>query len=368
MSKTLTMKAAVCRKFGAPLSIEHIHIAPPAYGEIRVAVKASGICYSDIAYIDGEWGGDLPGVFGHEVAGVVESVGPAVSRFVEGDRVCVTLIRYCGQCRLCSRGYHTACTHQFPLANETPLKTCNGDTLTHGLKTGGFAEYVVVDQSQAVQLSDVVSMECGALLSCGVITGFGAVANTAKVEPGASVVVIGAGGVGLNSIQAAAISGANEIIAIDLSDSKLEVAKTFGATHTVNAGVGTHDVRTAVRAATNGRYADYVLVTVGAGAAYDLSWQLLSTTGALVFVGMAKDGVTTQFEPTVLAATSQKVLGCKMGDAHIRNDIPMLSSLYERGQLKLDELVSNTYPLEDINAAIANVKSGEALRNLIVFS
>jgi S-(hydroxymethyl)glutathione dehydrogenase/alcohol dehydrogenase len=359
------MKAAVCRQFGEPLIIEEIELAPPGPGEISVKMAACAICHSDIMYIDGAWGGVLPAVYGHEAAGKVEAVGEGVDTVSVGDHVVVTLIRSCGHCHYCSQGHAVACDTHFPLDAKSPLRTMKGEAITHGLRTGAFAEHVVVHNSQAVTINPDIPFNSASLLACGVITGFGAVTNTANISAGSSVVIIGTGGVGLNSVQGAAIAGAATIIAIDISESKLEVARTFGATHAINASSG--NVRDQVRALTNGRGADYVFVTVGAKSAIDSSYELMGRMGSVVLVGMPADGVMSQFDPVNVAGESQRILGSKMGSSRVPVDVPYLANLYQQGRLKLDELISGTYPLEDINEAIASVKNGDALRNVIVF-
>ena len=359
------MKAAVCRAFGEPLVIEDIDIADPQAGEIKVKIAACAICHSDILFAEGGWGGDLPAVYGHEAAGVVETVGDGVTNVAPGDHVVVTLIRSCGHCHYCAQGAPVACETTFPLDCNSPLKASDGSALVHGLRTGAFAEYALVDASQAVTVPKDLAFESASLLACGVITGLGAVINTAKVPSGSSVVVIGTGGVGLNSVQGAALSGASTIIAVDLSDDKLGAARLFGATHTINP-VGT-DVVAEVKALTGGRGADYVFVTVGAKPAFDQSYSLMARTGTVVLVGMPATGVTSEIDPGTIAGESQRILGSKMGSARIQIDIPNLVTLYQQGRLKLDELVSGRYPLEQINEAIAAVKRGEALRNVIVF-
>ena len=359
------MKAAVCRAFGEPLVIEEVDLAPPGPGEIRVKLAACAICHSDIFYAEGAWGGDLPAVYGHEAAGMVEEVGPAVSTVKPGDHVVVTLIRSCGHCHYCSQGLPVACETSFPLDDGSPIKAADGSPVLHGLRTGAFAEYALVDASQAVIIPKDVPLDSASLLACGVITGFGAVVNTAGMKPGGSVVVIGAGGVGLNSVQGAAVGGASTIIAVDIVASKLEAAKRFGATHGIDGR--TADLVDQVRALTGGRGADYVFVTVGAKAAFDQAFGLASPAGAIVLVGMPETGVMTEMDPGTVAALNQRILGSKMGSSRIQVDIPYLVSLYRQGRLKLDELITGRYPLEEINEAIASVKSGEALRNVIVF-
>jgi len=358
-------KAAVCREFSKPLIIEDLEIAEPGPGEIRVRLAACAICHSDILYMEGAWGGPLPAVFGHEAAGIVESVGPGVAGPRPGDHVVVALIRSCGHCHYCAQGDQVLCETSFPLDGRSPLATRDGESIAQGLRTGAFAEHVVVDASQVVVIPRDVPLASAALLACGVITGLGAVTNTAKVPPGASVVVIGAGGVGLNSVQGAALSGARLIIAVDIVDDKLAAARRFGATHTVNGRV--EDATAAVMALTQGRGADYVFVTVGVKSAFEQAFGYITKAGSVVIVGMPATGVMTEFDPGTLAAWNQRVLGSKMGSARLAIDVPMLVDLYRQGRLKLDELISERYALADINAAIASAKAGHVLRNVIMF-
>ena len=359
------MKAAICREFATPLRIEEVRLDPPGAGEVTVRLAACAICHSDITYMDGGWGGQLPAVYGHEAAGVIETVGAGTTDLQPGDHVVVTLIRSCGACHFCTQGKQVYCEASFRLDGETPLRDAGGAPLFQAMRTGAFAERVTVHASQVVAIPTDVPLDAAALLACGVITGLGAVMNTAQIEPGATVVVIGTGGVGLNSVQGASLRGARTIVAIDLSDSKLAAARRFGATHVLNPT--REDLPTAVRALTEGRGADYVFVTVGAKAAVEQSLTLLTKGGAAVIVGIPASDVMTAFHPETVAALGHRIMGSKMGSARIQLDVPALVDLYRQGQLKLDELISGRYPLEEINAAIASVKRGEALRNVIVF-
>jgi Zn-dependent alcohol dehydrogenase len=257
------------------------------------------------------------------------------------------------------------CEGTFSLDSNGPLRAADGSPVTQGLRTGAFAEQVVVDPSQIVVIPKEIAFDCASLLACGVITGFGAVVNTARVEAGSNVVVIGTGGVGLNSIQGAALSDAGKIIAIDISDEKLAAARGFGATDGINSRRA--DVAAAVRALTEGRGADYVFVTVGNKSVIEQAFGLIRKGGTLVLVGMPASGEIAGFEPLTVANDCQVVLGSKMGSSRIRSDIPKLVALYREGRLKLDELITDRYPLEEINHAIGAVNRGEALRNVIVF-
>ena len=200
------MKAAVCRTFGEPLVIEEVTIADPGAREVKVKVAATAICHSDITYADGGWGGGLPAVYGHESAGVVDSVGAGVTAVRPGDHVVVTLIRSCGSCHGCARGLPVTCDATFALDECSPLRDATGAPLVHGLRTAGFAEFVVVHDSQVVRVADDLPLDVASLLACGVITGFGAVTNTARVEAGSHVVEFGTGGVGLNAVQGARVT------------------------------------------------------------------------------------------------------------------------------------------------------------------
>ncbi len=359
------MKAAVCRAFGEPLAIESVDISGPGEFDVLVDVRACAICHSDIFYADGAWGGDLPAVYGHEAAGVVRQAGASVTAVRPGDHVVVTLIRSCGHCHYCSSGSLVMCEEVFPQQTKSPLSDGKGNALIQAMATGAFAEQVLVHQSQVVAIPDTIPFASASLLACGVITGYGAVANTAAVKPGNAVVVVGCGGVGLNSVQGAALHGADPIIAVDLSSSKLDAARRFGATHTVNPA--TDDAAGFVRELTAARGADFVFVTVGAIAAFNSAFDYITKNGAIVIVGMPPAGVMAEYDPGTMAAWNQQILGSKMGESVIARDIPALIELYRQGRLKLDELVTATYPLEEINEAIAAVKNGDALRNVIVF-
>ena len=358
-------RAAVCRAFGAPLRIEEVELADPGPGEVRVKIAACAICHSDIYYLDGAWGGELPAIYGHEAAGVIASVGPGVTRLKVGDPVVATLIRSCGFCPSCSEGAPVFCEEVFPLDRRSPLTDHSGEPIVHGMRIGAFAEHVVVHASQVAVIPLDMPLDSASLIACGVITGMGAVVNTANVRPGSSVVVIGCGGVGLNSIQGACVAGAAPIIAVDIADAKLEAARAFGATHFINAK--TEDVAARVCEFTGRRKADYVFVTVGVAGATEQAVGLMKRNGATVLVGMPPSGVMSTIDPGSLAADGQRILGSKMGSARLPVDVPRIVELYREGRLKLDELISGRYPLERINEAVASSRSGAALRNVIVF-
>lgn len=359
------MKAAVCHAFGEPLRIEEVRLAEPGAGEVLVDVKACAICHSDIFFAEGAWGGGLPAVYGHEAAGIVAKAGKGVTSVRPGDHVVVTLIRSCGHCYYCGQGSSVLCEEVFPLDQKSPISGPNGESYVQSMRTGAFAEKILVHESQMVTIPKDVPFDVASLLACGVITGYGAVTNTAKIRPGQHVAVVGCGGVGLNSIQAAAIAGAATVIAIDLSAEKLAAAREFGATDTIDPR--SQDASEAVKSLTGGRGVDFVFVTVGAKAALDRAFDYITKNGSVVVVGMPPSGIFAEYDPATLAAWNQKIIGSKMGETRVATDIPALVELYRAGRLKLDELITGRYPLERINEAIAAVNAGKALRNVIVF-
>src|SRR6056297_3804831 len=358
-----TIKAAVCHAFGAPLSIEEVRLRAPQSDEIEVALDAVAICHSDITYADGGWGGSLPAVYGHEAAGRVRSLGPGVTGLSVGDSVVVTLIRACGNCPSCAGGRPTGCETPHD-GDAGPLSLPDGGMLHQAMACGAFAEAVVVHHSQIVRIPESIDMAAASLLACGVITGVGAVVNAAHLRAGQDVVVIGAGGVGLNAIQGARIAGARRIVAVDMNDEKLAIARDFGATDGV---LATDDKPWRAAKVAMGRGADAVLVTVGAARAYDDAPRYLAGGGKVIMVGMPATGAESHYEAANFAAASQSMIGSKMGNVVIRRDIPWMIDLYGQGRLKLDELISNRWPLDRINEAIADTRSGSARRNVITF-
>ena len=358
------IRAAVCHAFGAPLQVEEVLLRAPRAGEVEVRLAACAICHSDIHYAQGAWGGYLPAVYGHEAAGHVLRTGPGVTGLAPGDAVVVTLIRACGQCACCASGAPTACEAPRD-ARDTPLRRLDGTSVGQGLATAAFAERVVVHESQLCPVPADIGLDRAALLACGVITGAGAVLNTAAMRAGSTALVIGAGGVGLNTVQGARIAGARRIIAMDIAADKLEAAREFGATDTVLAD--DPEARARVLALTGGRGADYVFVTVGAVAAYDRALDFTARLGSVVMVGMPASGATMRLEPVNVAYYGQRLIGSNMGSTVLRRDIPMLVELYRQGRLKLDELITGRWPLERINDAIADTVAGRARRNVIVF-
>ncbi len=275
----------------------------------------------------------------------------------------VTLVRACGTCPSCSTAHPATCETHFDIVSG-PIRGADGTAFEQGLRTGAFAESVVVDTSQIAKIPADMPMDAASMLSCGVITGVGAVVNTAGLRAGQSVVVIGAGGVGLNAIQGARIAGARRIVAVDMTPEKLAIAREFGATDGV---LATDPKPWGAAKKILGRGADAVFVTVGNVKAFETAPRYLASHGKMVMVGMPHSGQMVEYEPVVVAAVAQQMIGSKMGDVVLARDIPWMVDLYQQGRLKLDELISGRWRLDQINEAIADTKTGAARRNVIVF-
>lgn len=358
------MRAAVCRTFGEPFELEELELGLLGSTDVHVDIAACAVCHSDIHYAEGAWGGHLPAVYGHEASGVVQATGTGVTDVAVGDHVVVTLIRSCGQCTQCRRGNLVFCEDKYPADDRPRLTAPGGEAVEAAMFCGAFAEEVIVDQSQVVTIPDDLDWSVASLLACGVITGVGAVTNTSSVDADSTVVVVGCGGVGLNAVQGAKIMGCQPIIAVDLEDEKLAMARTFGATHTANAS--TEDVRQVIREATGRKGVTHTFVTVGSAPAIRQALRYIEPGGELVIVGMPANNSEIDIDPVIIAAVGHRIVGSKMGTSDIRRDIPKLIEWYQDGSLKLDELVTATYPLDSINDAIAAVGSGSVIRNVIV--
>ncbi len=358
------MKAAVCYEYGKPMVIEDVDIDPPQENEVKVKVYACGVCHTDIHAIRGELFVPAPMVPGHEVGGYVDSVGKGVTSVKEGDPVVVSFVASCGKCLYCRTGRSHICEAKLPLDTECRIHNKKGDKLAPVLKVGGFAEYVVVHESQVVPMTEDMPLDRAALLGCGVITGVGAVTRRAKVEAMRSVVVVGTGGVGLNCVQGAAIAGAYPVIGVTRSDKKLAAARQFGATHTVRAGEP--DTLDNIKKLTGGRGADYVFVTVGSNAAIEQAVPMAAPRGMIVIIGLPEKTQKMQLSAFDFLRPERMLTGSFMGSLNLFEDVPKLADLYQAGKLKLDELISNRYPLEEVNEAVESVERGEALRNVIM--
>jgi NDMA-dependent alcohol dehydrogenase len=360
------MKAAVLYEGAQSLAIEELTLLPPREGEVRVRFAASGVCHSDLHYIKGDRRHPTPVVLGHEGAGVVEEIGPGVTYAKPGDHVILSFVPACGRCRDCVAGRPNLCVVRYRLNGNLPDGTTRlrkgAQEIKHFACVSSFAEYAIVPESALVQTAPEVPLDKAALVGCCVTTGVGAALWTARVEPGSSVVVIGCGGVGLNVIQGAALAGAERIIAVDVLPSKLEYAEAFGATHTINAS-NTDPVQ-AVHDLTSGAGADYAFEAIGLTKTAQQALQCTRRGGKAVIVGVIRHGEQLTIDPDFLHQ-DRVLMGCTYGSANMRAAMPKLVELYLARKLKLDELVSRTYRLEDINTAFAALDQGEVARSII---
>jgi S-(hydroxymethyl)glutathione dehydrogenase / alcohol dehydrogenase len=363
-------RAAVLWQPREPVEILEVDLAPPNAGEVLVKIAACGVCASDVHVVDGELPEPMPLVLGHEASGVVVETGPDVERLRVGDHVVLALVPSCGHCRPCREGRPNFCelsgrmAATGTLADGTSRLSVDGTELHHFNSVSSLADYAVVPDSAAVAIRQDMPLDVAALFGCAVITGYGAVVNTARVETGATVAVWGCGGVGLNCIQTARLAGAAEIIAVDVSAEKLEAAARFGATQLVDSRA--HDAVESVREATGGLGADYVFEAIGREATVQQAWDAARAGGTVVVVGMIPKGQTLTIDPWHFIY-EKTLKGCFLGSARIAIDIPRLADLYVDGRLKLDELVSRKIPLAELPDAFDRLRAGEGIRQVVVF-
>jgi S-(hydroxymethyl)glutathione dehydrogenase/alcohol dehydrogenase len=362
-------RAAVLWRAREPVEILEVDLAPPQAGEVLVEMAACGVCASDVHVVDGELPEPLPIVLGHEAAGVVAETGPGVEHLEPGDHVVLALVPSCGRCRPCRRGRPNFCelggrmAATGTLADGTSRLSVNGTTLHHFNSVSSLAEHAVVPESAAVAIRRDVPLEIAALFGCAVVTGYGAVVNTARVAPGSSVAVWGCGGVGLNVVQAARLAGAATIVAIDVDREKLAAAARFGATSLVAAQE--EDPVRAVREAT-GLGADYAFEAIGREDTVRQAWEAARAGGTVVVVGMIPKGQTLTIDPWHFIY-EKTLKGCFLGSARIGIDIPRLADLYADGRFQLDELVSRRLTLDELPGALDRLRAGEGIRQVVVF-
>jgi len=362
------MKGAVLYAAREPLQIEKLSIQNPQRGEVMVRVAAGGVCHSDLHVMKGDLTAPLPVVLGHEGAGIVEKVGDGVADFQPGDHVVLLWRASCGQCFFCLSGRPALCELGAGIRwsgnlSDGTSRFRRGDLpIHHHAGVSSFAELTVLPREGLVKIDPTVPLEKAAIVGCAVMTGVGAVINTAQVRPGASMVVVGCGGVGLNAIQGGMLAGAEKIIAVDVLDNKLGFARQFGATHTINAAqVNPID---AIRALTDGRGADYAFEVIGNPKTIAQAYQMIRRGGTLVVVGVAPMGAEVAINASSIMLDEKTICGSCIP----RLDAPRILNLYKAGRLKLDELISREYPLDQINEAFAALEKGEVARSIIRFS
>ena len=364
-------RAAVLFEVGKGLQIHEVDVHPPRPGEVLVRMAAGGVCHSDLHAMTGHLVAALPAILGHEGAGVVADVGPGVTTVKAGDHVIPLWRLSCGVCEYCTDGRPALCNAGMQirltgrLLDGTTRFTLDGREIKHFAGASTFSEYTVLPEASVLKIPDDLSLDRAALLGCAVITGVGAAINCARVKPGSSVVVFGAGGVGLNAIQGAAIGGAEKIIAVDLLDRKLEFARQFGATHTVNGGKG--DPVEQVRALTGGRGVDYAFEVIGLPQTMRQAYDCLGKRGMCVVVGVTPMAAEVAVPVMTLVFEERVLTGSVYGSSRPRTDIPKLIDLYRAGKLKLDELLTRRYPFAEINEAYAALERGEVARSVVTF-
>jgi Zn-dependent alcohol dehydrogenase len=363
-----TMKAAVLYAYNAPMVVEQVQLDDPGPNEVLVKMAAGGVCRSDLHVLKGEWQPPLPTVLGHEAAGHIEAVGPGVTRLKPGDPIVLSFKPHCGYCEPCMTGRPELCSGLGGTAGTLPgghtRLSKDGQPLNHFGRTSSFAEYAVVHESSAIPIGPETPMEVAALVGCSVTTGVGAVLNTAQVRPGSTVAVVGCGGVGLNVIQGARFTNAARIIAVDVSQEKLEFAERFGATDTVDAREA--EPVEAIRRLTGGGV-DYAFEVLGSAQTIRTAFEATRPGGTAVVVGMAPVGEYAQIDAYLLAGQEKTLKGCFYGSARTHVDMPRYIALAQAGKLDLDALVTRRYPLEEINEAYAALDRGEVGRGVIVF-
>jgi S-(hydroxymethyl)glutathione dehydrogenase/alcohol dehydrogenase len=360
-------RAVLCRELNKPVIVESVAVDPPKRGEVTVKMGACGVCHSDLSAINGTIALPLPLVLGHEAAGVVEEAGEGVSGIAKGDHVVFSFIYMCGKCRFCVSGRPVLCLEQgkaltTPLEGTPRVHDAAGKPLGIFSGCGTMAEYATVSAENLIRIDPKIPMEVAALVGCAVTTGVGAVFNTAKVEPGSSVAVFGCGGVGLSAIQGARIAGAGRVIAIDTLQPKLEMAKKFGATDLV---LFDDDCVKTLKKITGGG-PDYAFECVGSGDLAGVAYRAIRRGGVAVVVGVARATENTALRTMTLVFEEKTLTGSYFGSCVPRVDFPRMLGLYLGGSLKLDEMITRRYPIDEAPQAFADLVSGKNARGVIV--
>jgi S-(hydroxymethyl)glutathione dehydrogenase/alcohol dehydrogenase len=362
------MKAAILVRERELLVVDEVELDEPGDLEVRVRMTASGACHSCLHSMDGSAAGTpLPMVLGDEGAGIVERVGKGVSSLTPGDHVILSWAPSCGHCRYCAMGRPAICVNPptFGFLRDGRVRMhWRGADVFHFGTVSSYASEVVVPEDCAIRIRDDMPLDVAALIGCATTTGIGAVTNTANVRPGDSVAVFGCGGIGLSSVMGAALVGANPIVAVDVRADKLDIARSLGATHVIDAS--RQDVAEAVRGIT-GSGVDYAFVAVGAESVVQQAWESLASAGTCVVIAFLGSGKTVTIDPTRLIARECRLIGSRYGSSQPAIEFPRLVDLYMAGRLPIDKLITKRYPLEEINEAHRALAAGENARGLIVF-
>ncbi len=361
------MRAAVLNSIPGTLDIEDVEIGEPGPREVLIRTSAAGLCHSDLHFMTGDYQHPVPAVLGHESAGVVEAVGSAVHYVKPGDHVITCLSAFCGHCSQCLSGHMSLCelkrTELVRPPGESP-RLHQGDEPVHQfLNLSSFAEYMLIHEHALVKIDSTMPLDRAALIGCGVTTGLGAVFRTAGVQPGETTAIIGCGGIGLSAVQGARIAGANTIIAIDTLDSKLELARSMGATHTINAT--DDDAVAAVLELTSGGV-HHSFEAIGLKATAQHAFNMLRPGGQATVIGLIPLGVSVEISGVELIS-EKKLTGSNMGSNQFRTDMPRFIEMYLQGRLDLDSMVSSHIKLDQVNEGFEQMKTGAVARNVIMF-
>jgi len=374
----MKIRAAVLNHMGVkppyaktkPLSIQTVELDPPGRGEVLVKIGAAGLCHSDLSVINGDRPRPTPMALGHEAAGVIEALGEDVSDLAVGDHVVMVFMPSCGHCMPCAEGRPALCEPGAVANGAGTLLSgarrlhCDGVDVNHHLGVSAFAEYAVMSRRSVIKIDPALPLHEAALFGCAVLTGVGAVVNTARLQPGQTAAVIGLGGVGLASVLGAVASGARQIVAIDLADDKLGLARQLGATDTVNARAD--DAVEQVRALTGGGV-DVAFEMAGSASAMELAYKITRRGGMTVTAGLPPPTATLALPLVNLVAEERTVMGSYIGSCVPTRDIPRYVGLYQRGRLPVDRLMSGVLTLEEINEGFDRLHEGKAVRQVVVF-
>ncbi|MFT3855181.1 MAG: S-(hydroxymethyl)mycothiol dehydrogenase [Ilumatobacteraceae bacterium] len=356
------VRGVVAKAKGEPVSIETIVIPDPGPGEAVVAINACGVCHTDLHYREGGINDDFPFLLGHEAAGVVESVGEGVTNVAPGDYVILNWRAVCGNCRACLRGRPWYCFSTFNATQKMTL--LDGTELSPALGIGAFADKTLVHSGQCTKVDEAAPATAAGLLGCGVMAGIGAAINTGNVGRGDSVAVFGCGGVGDAAIAGARLAGAHTIVAVDIDDRKLAIAKEFGATHTVNSKES--DPVAYIQSVTGGNGADVCIEAIGNPAVYRQAFEARDLAGTVVLVGVPRPDMTVELPFIEVFGRGGALKSSWYGDCLPSRDFPMLVDLYLQGRLDLDRFVSETIGLGDVEEAFHKMERGEVLRSVVV--
>jgi len=361
------MKAAVFHGPKLPLSIEEVELDKPQDREVLIKTVASGVCHSDLHFVDGFYPYPAPAVLGHEAAGIIEEVGKQVTYVKPGDHVICCLSVFCGNCEQCMSGHPNRCSNKAATQRnpqDKPRISQKGKLVNQFLDISSYCEKMLLHENAVVKIREDLPLDRAALIGCGVTTGVGAVLNTAKIEPGSTVAVFGAGGVGLAAIQGARIAGARKIIAVDMFEGKLAMARRMGATDTVDAS--SSDPVDAIRTMTGGGV-DYSFEAIGLKKAAEQAFNSLKAGGTATVIGMIPVGQKVEIDGYMFL-TERKLQGSNMGSNRFRIDMPKYIDFYLQGRLNLDDMISRRGKLEDVNEAFRAMKAGEVARTVLMFN